>query len=475
MKSALKLFIGFSFGSWINALISLISIPVITWLISPAEFGKATMFTIAYNLIINFVLLGSDQSFIRFYNDKSPEDRHVLLKNSLIPPLGFLCVIGFLLYTFKESVSIALFSSKDDVVLVYALIFSLFIGVFSQFGFTLVRMKSRAIEYSLLQILSSVANVIIIVVYAILIDADFKSVIIGFIGSTFLALIVSIFMERQSWGETVKGVFRTDSQLLIQILMYGLPFVPTFLSAWVFQSSDRTFLRIYSSFTEIGLFAAATKIANSLNVIKSGFTAYWVPFSYENFVKSPSQTEMYSKVFNLLSVAFFSFIIVLISCTEFVLTILPDSYAGTSLIFPILFFVPLLYTLSEVTSVGINFKKKPFWHMAVVTISAVVNIIFGFLLIPVYGALGAAISTLIAYFIFFASRSYISIKLYPVKYHWFRFIASSLITTAVLLVHILIGTNSLTILLNLFSVLVIAFIYKNDIVGFTKRMSFKEI
>ena len=60
-RNFIKSFFQFSIGQWVAALISFITTPITTWLIIPEEFGKASMFTLAFNLLLNIALLGADQ------------------------------------------------------------------------------------------------------------------------------------------------------------------------------------------------------------------------------------------------------------------------------------------------------------------------------------------------------------------------------------------------------------------------------
>lgn len=74
----IKLILKFSYGSFLTAAISLFTTPVITALIIPEEFGKAAMFTLVYSLLLQFFLLGIDQSYVRyFYSKKDIKNSHL--------------------------------------------------------------------------------------------------------------------------------------------------------------------------------------------------------------------------------------------------------------------------------------------------------------------------------------------------------------------------------------------------------------
>ena len=78
LKQYLKSYISFSLGMWFRAGISFLSVPVISYLIIPEEFGKSAMFTMTFSIITGFMFLGTDQSFMRFFNEYREEERRRL-------------------------------------------------------------------------------------------------------------------------------------------------------------------------------------------------------------------------------------------------------------------------------------------------------------------------------------------------------------------------------------------------------------
>ena len=76
-----------------------------------------------------------------------------------------------------------------------------------------------------------------------------------------------------------------------------------------------------------------------------------------------------------------------------------------------LIFAPIMYTVSETTVMGINFKKKSVYFIYISIIISIINIAGNMLLVPIIGARGAAISTGFSYIIYFTLRTYFSQKL----------------------------------------------------------------
>uniref|UniRef100_UPI0013DF311D lipopolysaccharide biosynthesis protein n=1 Tax=Thermosipho globiformans TaxID=380685 RepID=UPI0013DF311D len=98
MKNYIKMFFSFSIGTWVRAIIGFFSTPIISYLILPEEFGRASMFTLAYNIALLVTLLGLDQSFVRYYYEE--EDKNNVFWSCLFPSviLGFLVSLFFIVF-----------------------------------------------------------------------------------------------------------------------------------------------------------------------------------------------------------------------------------------------------------------------------------------------------------------------------------------------------------------------------------------
>jgi len=91
---------------------------------------------------------------------------------------------------------------------------------------------------------------------------------------------------------------------------------------------------------------------------------------------------------------------------------LPANYAAVQWIVVSCIGFPLLYTLSETTVVGIGISRRSSFSMLAAVIAFAVNLAGNWLLIPIYGAAGAAVSTCVSFWIFFVLRTEFSIYLW---------------------------------------------------------------
>lgn len=457
IKNYIKSFFSFSIGTWSKALISFIITPIISYLIVPEEFGKASMYTLVYNVSLIISIAGLDHTFVRFYNEVENEKRKELLWECLSLPFLFSFLISSLFISIERKISIILFRNYYPFV-GWLLSLSLITGVFQRFNELSIRMQKRGLAFSTIQIISSIFNVITIILYANFISADFYAIVAGQLVGNIVAVSYGFSIDKEN-----RKFSRLRATNIRKYITYGLPFMPTNLITWLFTSMDRISLRRFSTLDEIGLYTAAFKLVSIMNLIQAGFTTFWTPTAYEKYAKESENKEFYRKAFLSVSFVMYVFGLLVIGFKDVVFLLFAKSYREASYIAPFLILTSIMYTVSETTVVGINFSKKTYWHIVIASASALVNYIGNTLLVPVLGGKGAAISTGLSYVVFFGMRTAISKRLYDVKFDLGKIVIGNAVIVLVALIGTFRGSRSETILASFICILIVLFLYRGDL------------
>ena len=177
---------------------------------------------------------------------------------------------------------------------------------------------------------------------------------------------------------------------------------------WIFRSIDRVSIKELAGYGEVGIYNGAMTIVALLNAVQGTFTTFWTPVAFETYSLEPNNKEFFTKINKIVTVAMLFIAIGLIATKDILVLLLGLKYREAVFIFPYIVFMPIMYTISETTVIGINFKKKPKCHIYIAVISAAFNLVGNLLLVPKLGAKGAAISTGLSYIIFFIARTYFS-------------------------------------------------------------------
>ncbi len=410
IKNAVKLFFSFSLGVWVQAIVNLFSVPIITYLISPQEFGKATMYSVAYNLLLIITLMGMDQSFIRSFYEVRTEDRPKLLWSSIAIPLSFYGIISIILLVMSNQASKLLIGEKDARI-GYMISISLITGILQSFNANLIRMQKKGILFSAIYSVQAIANVTTTVLYALYFGKNFYAIIWGQIFGNLTAFLIGFIFEH-SYILPVQ----VDLALTKKLLNYGLPLVPSSVIWWLFQFTSRFSLRMLSNFTELGYYGIAFKLSTVMALIQAGFSNFWIPIAYETYEKDRENTKLFENAAELITLLMVSFALLVILFKDIIFLIMSKSYSEAAPVLPYLLFSPVILTILTVTARGINFLKKTYWFAVSDSIALVINLVGNIILVPRLGARGAAFSTAISFLVLFTIETTVSMSLFRVKY-----------------------------------------------------------
>ena len=194
MDSLVKKLGQFSIGPIIGAVISFITVPIITYFISPDEYGRASMFTLAISILQMFVFLGMDQAYIKRYYESV--DKIKLLTNSMGPSIILVLIIDVLIFFYKENISILLFGSKSEIICVYSLILILPGLAIEKFALMDIRMQQRGFMYSSMTILLKLLVVLCTIGLLILYEKSFRSIVIGTTLAQVIYSVILLVIER---------------------------------------------------------------------------------------------------------------------------------------------------------------------------------------------------------------------------------------------------------------------------------------
>ncbi|WP_255993626.1 lipopolysaccharide biosynthesis protein [Clostridium perfringens] len=462
MNILLKKFIEFALGSGITLILGFISSPIITRLIMPDNYGKFSMFNTVTNLILVVVMVGLDQAYVRFFYEEKEDSRKKLLRESIKIPIIINIIFSFILIIFYRPFSKFIVGQYSFSIIVMLIIQNT-LGIIGRFALLVVRMQQKGKLYSVLQVITKLTYIAGVLGLFIIFGNSYNTLVLALILSNLVCVLWAIFTERNEWfGVSKKINLKTTNK---ELVVFGAPLIFSMAITWIFQSMDKFFIKEFSGYGELGLYSAAFTIIALLNAVQGTFTTFWVPVANEKYVENPAESKkFFSKINLIVSFGMLIIAIGIITFKDFLILLLGPKYRQASNIFPFLVFMPIMYTISETTVLGISFKKKNKNHIYIAIISAIVNLVGNLILVPSLGAKGAAISTGLSYIVFFTARTVISKRLYYVDYNLKMFYISTVLVT-VLAIYASFNTSMLIlVLLGIVILLIVCLIYREVIV-----------
>lgn len=457
-SNLIKKFLSFSIGGYINIFIGLLTIPITTRLLSPEQYGISSLITTITSFMFVICCLGTEQGFVRFFYDEKEQNRGKLLYNCLYYPFYISVMIFFLIYIFRERISL-FFLGYNEKYFWLIFMWSILLRSLNNYSSLVIRMQQKGKVYSFCNVLLKVTEFLFILFLYKKYGDNYKTLVIAILLSLCIVTLFSIAIERKFW------LFGGDSKISKkEILEFSIPLTLTMALNWVFASSDKIVIKSLSNITELGLYSGAFKIISLLSVLQTGFTTFWTPVVYEHYSKNPEDREFYKKANDYLSLVFFLIGIGLLMFRNIIILLLGDKYREAVYIMPMLIFIPIMYLLSETTHMGIGFKKKTKYYFYISIIVSITNLIGNIILVPYLGAKGAAISTGLSYIIFFLCRTYFSNKLINFNFDLKRLYLIIILNLCYALILSFVNFWKIDILLGSIIGLVTIFLYKEEII-----------
>ena len=402
-----KKILQFSVGPVGAAGLGLITVPFVAWFFPVEDVGRLTMLQVVLDLTVSLFSLGMHQAYVREYYEE--EDKHTLFKISMLPGLCLLTLTTLVLLVMPFSISEILFGI-DSSLLTFLLIISVFFRFIINFLAHVVRMQERGLAFSATQIAPKAFLIILIGLILLLnLDAEFKILMSMNVLAIFLSLLVFTWLTRDTWFPAISKSIDTD--LLKQMLKFSLPLVVGGLAYMGLTTMDRFFLRAMSGFDELGVYALAASLAASVSVFSTIFSNLWHPVIYKWVKEGVDPIKVQVVIENM--VVFVAFIWGLIGLFSWIIPhFLPPEYKAIEYLIVACVAMPLFYMLSETTMVGIGITRRTRFAMFASISSFIINGALNYLLIPRFGAAGAALASVMAFFFFFTVRTEASARLW---------------------------------------------------------------
>jgi O-antigen/teichoic acid export membrane protein len=278
----------------------------------------------------------------------------------------------------------------------------------------LLRVEERSVQYAI----ASVANVLITVAAMVLFVAYFHWGAVGLVVGNFTGTLVVYVVLLGYRYEQLGAQF--DTQLFRKMQHFGMPLVPSALALWTINFVDREFVSWYKGNAEVGVYSAAVKIASLITFVMVAFRTAWPAFAY-SIEDDREAKRTYSFVLTYLLALTSWAALALGALAPWWVRLLTDPrYQRAEKGVALLAFAGAVYAGYVVLAIGSGRARKTQWNWAVTGAGAAVNVGLNFWLVPRWGMVGAAVSTVVAYVVLFVGMTLYAQRVYPVRYQWRR-------------------------------------------------------
>jgi len=418
----------YGLGSALGKVIPFLLLPFYTKYLEPSDYGVIEMLSIVSAFLTSLINLGLDsaQSFFFF---KFKSDRYRSQKEYVSAILFFRFVWGgiflllfFFLAPFFNSL---LFNSKFNLVSFYISFSTLFFYLIMSQGQEIFRLRFQSFNYIIVSLVYSLFSSIISLV-GVLQFPDIK--IIAFLSGPAIA---SFFMACFVWFSNREYIILKLPKFdkIREVYRFGLPLFPADIFFYLMTSADKWLINFFLGSAALGIYAVASKFAMIMTLAVEVFRKAWWPISLELMHKDVKFGH--EVLLNYVTKIYFglciSFLIYLAFFSEFLInTMTAPQYHNAYILVGFLGLQSIFNGSDLIFSFGIWKAGKTSINLVCIAVAAVLNFLFCYFLIPLYGIVGASASTALAYFSWNLLSIFISVKYYQIQFNYIFFIGQIL-------------------------------------------------
>jgi len=378
-------------------LMNVATFPIFAYFFTVDQFGAYSLATTLTALLIVIFNCGMNPAVQRFFMDPETTKQ----QQPVIVGTGFLflsCLTTLfgtfaLLSAYQFRALIEARMQLSWVLLALAILSVLPTQIF-RFCLQQIRLCFRPWQFAFLSALQSGLSISLSLFFVMVLQMGVEGYLLGGVVSFIAVAPISVWCIRKflSW----KGNWCLSKKLLC----FGYPHIFSGIAAWLYASMDRWMLLEMGTKTDVGIYSTAFKIGTVLIFLNTAFQQAWSPRAMQLYRSVVDYRGIYSRVLTL----WFYFLIlaatgISLFAEEGLMILTTPEYWPAAKIIPYVAFGLVFCGTTLVTAFGVSLEKKTY-HLSIATwLTAGLNFLLNFYLIPVWSVKGAAVATLVSYLV----------------------------------------------------------------------------
>ncbi|MFZ4619011.1 MAG: lipopolysaccharide biosynthesis protein [Bacteroidota bacterium] len=404
----------------IGRLLNFLLVPLYTHILAPAEYGiVATVYsfiafyTIAYSY-------GLESAYFRFAGMKEIGDEKENFSTPFISYIFTSTILSALLIIFAARATVLFQLDVSMSRICYYVAGILFFDTLALLPFAALRLHRNAKLFSAIKVVNIVLNLGLSIITLV----QWKWGIEGILFSNLAASVVTFALLVPSALKYFRLTFRRD--LYKEMMKFAIPLIPVALSGMALQIADRPILKMLVDDRSVGIYQANYRLGIFMAVITATFEYAWRPF-FLSHAKDPNAKQMFSRVMTYyLFITLTVFLVLVFFLDAFIkhkfygVTIISSEYWEGLNVVP---FVLLAYIFSGIgtnLNAGIQIEKKTMYLLPTSLSGSISNVALNFILVPMFGIMGAAYATTIGYAMVALTLYFVAQRFYYIEYEFSR-------------------------------------------------------
>jgi O-antigen/teichoic acid export membrane protein len=357
---------------------------------------------------------GLDGAFMRFYHEPPDGNLPRLASTLLFFLAGASGCLMIAAWLGSEALSRHLFGSDVYLLPLRLVLINAFLLTFTFLPFHAMRMRQEAVAFSAFALARSTATLLLRLL--LVVWADWR--LLGIAVADLIVTSALIPLLWPWWRSLIRPAFSPAT--LRASLRFGLPRLPHGLAQQALDSGNKYLLSHYVSLSGLGVYQIGSTIGQSLKFFLSAFETGWAPFYYDT-ARRAGAPQVFSKV-TTYGLAVLACLLAAITAVapDLVLLLASESYENAAIVVPLIALGIAFQGVYLLSSIGLNLSKQTQYYPLAAFSAAAVGLGGGYVMMPLWGEVGAALAFALSYLTLMAVAGYYSRLHYPVPTEWAR-------------------------------------------------------
>jgi O-antigen/teichoic acid export membrane protein len=405
--------------SVISAGINFFLLPVLSHHLLPADYAIVSLLNTYVLLLMPLIsLLSYAVLGVEFFKMKDKREYARLFSSALfVPVIPTFLLLLFLLVSFR-SLALIMELPATGWLYVYMAVFCFVLNVIEVANLYMVTAK-KAKLFAIFNLSKVVLEALLTLYFVVHLKQGWEGRIHSwFIVSVLFALVSFLIFYKESLLS-----LRISWKYIWLAITFGTPLIAHTIGKFIVNQSDRLFIAKMVTLEEAGIYNVGYTIGSMIMILITALSNYYSPIIMESLHKQSEGglIKVVKANYQFLAIMVLGFIALNLASPLIFNWLISHNYQAAT---PYVFWISLGYLFwggYMLFAPVIYYKHKTRFLGYLSVINVVLNIALNFALIPIWGGVGAAIATLISFFMLFIiiaskSNSLISLPWSTVKF-----------------------------------------------------------
>lgn len=385
-----KTAIVFIIATIVSSGLNMLTTPLFTRIMPIYDFGVISLYNTWYSLLFVIGSFSVTNAVVNVGFHNYPTDRNGYIAASL-----GLCTL------FTVCLSIIFLFFSNSIIKFTGINYSLFLLMFLSFIFTtatqlwinLERYEYRYKKVFIITILTAIFSTILSVICVLSATDNYAGIKLW--STNIVPLLIGLYY----FYYIMRNGALYNKEYWKFVIVFNSPLILHYLSQFILNGSDRIMINYFCNESSVALYSLSYTISNILLVIFTPINSVLIPY-FHKLVDSKSTKQIEKCMNRVLLISAFILLSVSLFSPELILILGGEKYKTGIYVIPPITSSTLFIILYLLTS-NIEFLYGKTHRIAIMTIvAAILNIVLNWLLIPRFGYIAAAYTTLAAFAIY---------------------------------------------------------------------------